>query len=163
MTDVKHGLPTCCKEPLFLFPNEHAICEQIAADPFLWMRLGCLHPVEYRRWAISPDFWARIRGGKPDSPERLGVEVEKTYRDFIKHGHSGLNIHLVITLKANGYRRSVRSVPMISMYRKMDDDWYHWSLDDDIDMLFRDKESRLFPPAPEDEPEVPLESLETEG
>jgi len=157
VAEIQDGLPVCCVEPLFLFRNENALCEAIAADPFLWWRMGCLFPVEYRTH-ITPDFIARIRGGKRKAPEQFKVEAEMVPTNFNIHGHKRDSAHLIISLKTTSARRMLKGIDVISLYRKMNDGWYHWSLDDDLDMLFRGKQSVLFPPEGDSPAEEPSES-----
>jgi hypothetical protein len=74
----------------------------------------------------------------------IGVEAEMTPSSFKTHGHDPYNIGLVICLSCWWPIRKVKSVDIVSFYRRNDNGLFVNSLDDDISVLFHGRRSELF-------------------
>lgn len=135
-------LPQSCTAPSSLFLREWDFCEYLLNRPGFWHSIGCEKPKEFRKHD-TPDFICNIYRTKKN--ERLGVEVEMNPSCFRQHGHDGFNVHLLVVLYTSWFNRKLKGIPIISLYRKEEmTNNYVWSLDDDIGMLFHNRESTLF-------------------
>jgi hypothetical protein len=111
-------------------------------QPGFWRSIGCETPKELRRH-YTPDFLCQIYRGKRH--ETLGVEVEYTPCCFRAHKHDSFNVHLLVTLYAQECVRVYKNTPVISMYRRPESgEDYVWTLDDDINILYKGQRSRIF-------------------
>jgi len=135
-------LPSSCFIPAALFPREVDLCDYLMQQPGFWRSIGCETPAEMRTHT-TPDFMCRIYRGKPH--ETLGVEVEYTPQCFHTHGHDSFNVDLLVTLYASHNARVTSNTPIISLYRRAGwSDAYVWSLEDDLNVLYKGKRSTLF-------------------
>jgi hypothetical protein len=146
-----HGIDfaMATRSPKSYFGTEAAFCDHLMADASIWYRMGLHVPFAYRTHT-TPDFLVHVRPEKRGQRVRpkpivMGVEAELEAKNFKTHGHDPYNIGLCISFMCWWPTRKVKSVDVVSFYRHADDGWWHWSLDDDIDMLFHGRKSILWP------------------
>lgn len=130
--------PLATKHPDALIHNEAHFQRWIMAEWKEWWRLGIQQPtVNYGR---TPDLMGRVlRSGQKEC--WLGIELEYAARNFVLHKHDPVNIGLIISYTAWWPTQKIKTLDVISAYRKQDDGYYTWSLDADIQRVFHPKKA----------------------
>ena len=80
-------------------------------------------------------------GGK--SPPKFNIEIEHAAKNFIAHKHSPHNIHLILALWGTLGYFQIKGVPVVAFYRKCPDGMFRRSLEDDLGVIFHNRESKL--------------------
>lgn len=134
-------LPTVTLDPRIFVRSEHQLYQIIDEVPNFWLRLGCQEAKV--RTTTSPDYLAQIRNTGA-TKEYLGVEVKMTSTG-IDFSQINRGTHVILTFMAPSWRRELYGRPVISFYRRREDKWYRWSLDEDISHVFGSKKLKHFP------------------
>lgn len=133
------------------FPKEiddvtRLFCDERSFEVFLldqglwfWRQFGIKIPSKNANQ--TPDLISRVNYPKKIIP--FHIEVEHAAKNFIRHRHDPINIHLILSVwGVLGYNK-IKNIPVVALYRRCPDRVYRYSLEDDIGVIFHDKQSCL--------------------
>jgi hypothetical protein len=144
--------PPVTRDATKYLKDEDEFCRYALEQPDWWQMMGCYTPTCYQRHT-HPDFMAPIRPVRrsqrvkripTEYHDYLRVEAEYYSKNFPIHGHDPFNVHLIFSYITWWPIRKCQGVDIVACYRKCDDGWYKWSLEDDIGVLFHKRSSKLF-------------------
>ena len=108
---------------------------------WFWRQFGIVTPMVNPAYRC-PDLLSFVNDRR-ENKIRFNIEVEYAAKNFITHGHETHNVHLILAFQATLGYKTVKGVPVVSYYRKCPDGMFRLSLEDDLGVVFHDRESSL--------------------